>query len=758
MPKIFKSILKKKKTLFLFLGIVLFLSFLPSCFAKAGSCSDCRDNIYNVRACLKCYIQDPLEDMLSKLSSLASNIGNLWNVINNLPVIIIILMSILPIPIAVLVLSFLCGFITEILNALLYFNVNVPIKPTAATPVLQGAWTFTRDFSNMFLILALVIIGLGIILKLKEYEVKKALPKLILVALLINFTPVIVGFIVDMGNIVTKFFLDQAGKVEMRGLGLTYIENLVDDVIDLLFSGQEMWKVVAQFAMIAGQGIIMIIFFLMAIYIYWLVIFIFFMRVVYLWLLMVLSPIAFLSYAFPQSPITEKIFPSILGWKKWWEELINWSIFGIVFGFFLYLSNAVMASGIGYDFAVETGDFGDFLADGLQAIFALFILCRGYYISKDAAPAAAQAAITQIEKLGKTAIMAVATGGAGLAMGALAGGAAKRIGGASSWAKRMDMKAGEKGGGYKALRPLTKLTRWSTRGLERAAVPGLLKYEDEKTKIPKEFKNMTAGQKELYIQSQSRSRRMALSAAAGGQVAEMSPEFRQKLTEDMEHQVGNERHQKNIKTVTENVPEMMTEKMAIGLEIEGKKKELQEKINEKVKEIAKSVNLAEIDAEIRVKLNIEEGGEISKEQRIEFAKDTAAAAISIGKAKQSSIEKMTNPKSLAVRVGSHNWSPKTWQKFIGKFDTGVVNNVVEGPGGINRAVTDKSSFKKFCQKNPRLARSLIFNPAGQQVGWSGTQIAGGMSKGDLEKMIKSLSPEEKEETAGLAEDIVGPIP
>ena len=82
--------------------------------------------------------------------------------------------------------------------------INVPY--TTNEFVTLG-WTLTRDFANIFFIIVLVIIGLATALRIKEYQWQKTLPLLLGIALLINFTPVILGLIIDASNIIMNFFV-----------------------------------------------------------------------------------------------------------------------------------------------------------------------------------------------------------------------------------------------------------------------------------------------------------------------------------------------------------------------------------------------------------------------------------------------------------------------------------------------------------------------------------------------------------------------
>jgi len=382
---------------------------------------------------------------------------------------------------------------------MIYICLRVGITPAnPITPqVVTIGWTFTRDFINMFFILILVFIGLATILKLREYEAKKLLPKLIIVALLINFTPVIVGFIVDMGNIVTNFFLSRAAAITslpaILNLAWNYFTTSVCNI--LLYNGhffEKIVEIIGVFAGIAIYGIVVIVFFLLGSWIYFWVMLTFFLRIVELWILMILCPIAFFSQVLPPSKTVKMLFPSILHWDKWWEEFLQWIIWGIPLGFFLYLSNWIMVNtpvvesifdkvllqqklegvtgfGAGLD-----AQFISLVTSILAPTVALVLLWKGYKIAKETAPAAARAIIEGVKKVGE---IAVATGIAAVTMGAGAGAAAGVLGKAAAGAKGMEASMGKIPIFGKALQyGVGKPISWATRGVEMAAGPTLERY------------------------------------------------------------------------------------------------------------------------------------------------------------------------------------------------------------------------------------------------------------------------------------------
>lgn len=198
-----------------------------------------------------------------------------------------------------------------------------------SNPFIKIGWTLTRDLTNIFFVLGLVAIGLGTALRLTGYQAQKALPTLILIALLINFTPVILGLIVDAANIAMNFFV-QGGF----GGGNSFLNYATSQWgnIGSLVGGLKFWDPTAnQEATAAAVGSFILIFFnLIAGLIYLLFALIFILRYIAIWTLVILSPFAFACYIFPA---TKKVF------SQWWQQFLQWSLIGVIAAFFLYLGD-----------------------------------------------------------------------------------------------------------------------------------------------------------------------------------------------------------------------------------------------------------------------------------------------------------------------------------------------------------------------------------------------------------------------------------
>jgi hypothetical protein len=337
-----KLFTQNKKVLMLAIGIGLILSLAPFYFVEAAP------GIAEFCGCTGI-------ESINPVCWLECAAGAIFS----LPIRIIFFVIVGILGIGALIAGLIYAITVVLVNWVIEIIMSVGIVPgNPLTPtIVDIGWTFSRQFANMFFVLALAFIGLATILKIREYEAKKALPTLIIIALLINFTPVIVGFVVDMGNLVTKFFLDRTGSISILGDIMNTAGNYLLTSIRDIFTkdGQflepdHFFEIMGTFLGITIYGLVLLVFFFLAGFIYLLIGAVFFCRTVILWVLMILSPIAFLSKVFPNTKTTKMVFPDILHWDKWWEKLIQWTIIGIPIGFFLYLSNSVL---------LAAGDFAD---------------------------------------------------------------------------------------------------------------------------------------------------------------------------------------------------------------------------------------------------------------------------------------------------------------------------------------------------------------------------------------------------------------
>ncbi len=99
-----------------------------------------------------------------------------------------------------------------ILNWVLELNSNI-----IDNPAVQIGWPITRDIANLAFVFLIILIAFETILNTGALQIKKALPKLIIAALLINFSLLIATVVLDFAGIFTNFFLNSAYSASGNG-------------------------------------------------------------------------------------------------------------------------------------------------------------------------------------------------------------------------------------------------------------------------------------------------------------------------------------------------------------------------------------------------------------------------------------------------------------------------------------------------------------------------------------------------------------
>ena len=100
---------------------------------------------------------------------------------------------------------------------------------TQNAQMVKDGWGIVRDLVNMFFVLILLVIAFATILRFEPYGIKALLPKLIIAALLINFSLVLAGVVIDFSDVLTNFFIQDstsffnniAGSMGLAKLQLT---------------------------------------------------------------------------------------------------------------------------------------------------------------------------------------------------------------------------------------------------------------------------------------------------------------------------------------------------------------------------------------------------------------------------------------------------------------------------------------------------------------------------------------------------------
>lgn len=211
---------------------------------------------------------------------------------------------------------------------------------------IKRIWSSLLNVANSLLVVAflVVVFSQSTSLGLSNYGIKRMLPRIIAAAILMNLSYYICQILVDLSNI--------------AGVGVT---SLVAATTDGTFA-DNVEQVSGLSKVIVGAGIIAVVafFFLIPVLLSFLaIIFTIAARNALIVLLVIVAPLAFAAWIFPN---TEKYF------KKWWELLVNMLLlFPLVM---LMFASSVVAANVISSATPPSGAGGE----ELQGIIALLVL------------------------------------------------------------------------------------------------------------------------------------------------------------------------------------------------------------------------------------------------------------------------------------------------------------------------------------------------------------------------------------------------
>ncbi len=202
-----------------------------------------------------------------------------------------------------------------------------PINITAIidSSAVRNVWTTVRDFLNMFFILVLLFSAFATIFQIDKYNIKRILLKLVLMALLVNFSFPIARFIIDVSNVIMYHFLNNMFVAEGSGFGSTFgaFSNITKVLTPETLDGEgtaAYLLVSIAFVFLLGISVLVIGVLLL-------------IRVIVLAILVMFSPIGFVGNIFP-------------GFEKfssnWWDALFKHAFSGPILVFFVAISLMMM--------------------------------------------------------------------------------------------------------------------------------------------------------------------------------------------------------------------------------------------------------------------------------------------------------------------------------------------------------------------------------------------------------------------------------
>jgi len=293
------------------------------------------------------------------------------------------------------ILSGAIGFATYVLNAIIGFIAGIGFAIGAylvqwalgfndlilGNKAVEVGWSIVLNFANLGFVLAIIIIAFATIFRLENYAIKQTLWKLIVAALLVNFSLVIAGAFIDVANITAKYFQDASKLNPLTAadtLGAVFNNQRLmsagnetcfwyqkDMVVGIIKNTNGMCSKEKEEGTLSPDGkfrcdcsseavktgikkansgyetlgtdfltmiaslFFSVVFSVLSIITLFATFIMLLIRYVALGFILVLSPLAWLCWVLPS---TQHL------WKKWWDNFLRWTFFAPAMSFFMYLA------------------------------------------------------------------------------------------------------------------------------------------------------------------------------------------------------------------------------------------------------------------------------------------------------------------------------------------------------------------------------------------------------------------------------------
>lgn len=329
--------------------------------------------------------------------------------------------------------SYIFGLAGKFFDATLGYSIQ---NSSYKSGFVTEGWGIVRDISNLFFIFVLIYAAFGMILSIHSIKSKEIIINTLIIGLLINFSLFAGQILIDTSNILARVFYNSEAiqiTVDNTGTPITHGGvNLYDTTSgELPLSAAIINKIDPQALIIhasrtqvsddvtgnqssansseLGVGAYFLVIILaiavniIGAFVFLSVGLIFIARVIGLWLALVFAPFAFFSYTVPQM----QNIPMI-GWKKWWPDILGLCFVAPIFMFFMYLILVFLQKG--FVSILEASNGPNFvLSIIIPFAFLMILLLTAKKLAKDFSGKMGQT-ITG----GVTAVGAMALGGAAL--------------------------------------------------------------------------------------------------------------------------------------------------------------------------------------------------------------------------------------------------------------------------------------------------------------------------------------------------------
>lgn len=242
--------------------------------------------------------------------------------------------------VVVTILNLIASLVAEVMRLLI---VVMQYNGFTSSPVVTVGWVIVRDLVNMFFVVVLIIIAFGTIFGSSRFKWQQQVPRLLIFAIVINFSKTLAGLMIDFGQVIGLTFVSAIQDIGagnfMQLFGLDVVTDVTPESAENLSADTSFkWFAGAFTAAVFLLLTIAAVALLTAIYVW---------RIVMLWVLVVIAPLAWFGGGVAKGGGEGVAGLSKLAdtYKQWWKYFTCAVGVGPILSFFLWLTLAVVGSG-----------------------------------------------------------------------------------------------------------------------------------------------------------------------------------------------------------------------------------------------------------------------------------------------------------------------------------------------------------------------------------------------------------------------------
>ncbi len=225
-----------------------------------------------------------------------------------------------------------------LLNGAVYYTVVQVSENYSKIPAINEAWGTIRDLANMAFIFVLLYAAIQTILGIGQ-DTKKLIVRVVVVAILINFSLFFTKVVIDISNILALLFYEAIvgpaalsatatfDVISQGGLSNALMQHLS---LQSLYDAQHSMTIMS----IITVGIMGSIMLLIASFVFFAVAIMFIIRYVILILVLILSPLAFIAFILPALKDKQ---------KQWTDALIGQAFFAPIYFMLTWVTVKILA-------------------------------------------------------------------------------------------------------------------------------------------------------------------------------------------------------------------------------------------------------------------------------------------------------------------------------------------------------------------------------------------------------------------------------